>query len=369
MNNIVYLKQCDTYEERKVMEAVAEIISHFGGVDKVLERGKNILIKPNLLMARAPEGATTAHPEVVYAVAKLFCDAGANVTIADSPGGPYTNSSMKKVYAQCGMDRAAQRAQAMLNEDLSSKKIAYQGIQNRTFELITPVLQADTIINIAKAKTHMLTYYTGAVKNLFGTIAGLNKAVCHAKMPDAADFCEYLVDLCMYHKPAINMIDAVEGMDGKGPSGGRVRKVGVIAAGENPFACDLAMMHIVGLNHKRSPVHKVAVKHGLVAEEPEQLTLLGDAFPPITEPFLPAVQHTVAQGTMRFLPGFMQRILEPIMIKYPKITRRCVGCADCARACPKQAIVVVNRRAQIDKSKCIKCYCCHELCPVKAIDL
>lgn len=369
MNNTVYLKQCSTYDAGQVLQAVTQIIDHFGGVDKVLQRGKNILIKPNLLMARPPEGATTAHPEVVYAVAKLFCDAGAKVTIADSPGGPYTGAVMRKVYAQCGMESAAQRSGAQLNFDVSSKRTSYQGIQNRTFELIMPITQADTIINIAKAKTHMLTYYTGAVKNLFGTIAGLNKAMCHAKMPDAMDFCGYLVDLCQYHKPTINIIDGVEGMDGKGPSGGRVRHVGVIAAGENPFACDLTMMHIVGLNPNLSPVHKIAVEHKLVAAQPEQLTLLGDDFPPIAQPFTPAVQHTVVQGTLGLFPKFIRRLFVPHLGKYPKITGRCVGCGDCVRACPKQALALENRRAKLDKKKCIKCYCCHELCPVKAIDL
>ncbi|MBR5265803.1 MAG: DUF362 domain-containing protein, partial [Clostridia bacterium] len=184
MENTVFLKKCDDYSELNVSTAIDEIFAHFGGVDAILQRGKDVLIKPNLLMARAPETATTAHPEIVYAVAKRLADAGANVVIADSPGGPYNPTTIKKVYEDCGMDRAAQRAGATLNYDLTSKKVTYDGIKTRQFDLISPAFNASTIISISKSKTHSLTHYTGAVKNLFGTIAGLSKAACHAKMPD-----------------------------------------------------------------------------------------------------------------------------------------------------------------------------------------
>ena len=57
------------------------------------------------------------------------------------------------------------------------------------------------------------------------------------------------------------------------------------------------------------------------------------------------------------------------MNPFPHITPRCVGCGDCARACPRQALHVANGKAHLDKWKCIKCYCCHEMCPIKAIDV
>ena len=369
MENTVFLKSCEDYSELNISTAIDEIFQHFGGVETILSRGRDILIKPNLLMARAPETATTAHPEIVYAVAKRLVDAGANVVIADSPGGPYTPQTIKKVYEQCGMDRAAQRAGATLNYDLTSKKVTYDGIKTRQFELISPAFNASTIISISKAKTHSLTHYTGAVKNLFGTIAGLNKAACHAKMPDANDFCEFLVDLCNYNAPYISITDAVEGMDGKGPSGGRVRHVGVIGASKNPYALDLAMMNIVRLDHHKAPIHEIASSHNLVVSEPYELILLGDDILPLADRFIPAMKSHVATGAIRFLPKPLKKLIEPMFIKYPKMTSRCIGCADCARACPRKAITVIAGKAQINKEKCIKCYCCHELCPIKAIDL
>ena len=49
--------------------------------------------------------------------------------------------------------------------------------------------------------------------------------------------------------------------------------------------------------------------------------------------------------------------------------RKCVGCGECARACPKHTITVENCKAFIHHGPCIKCYCCHEMCRLKAIEL
>ena len=40
----------------------------------------------------------------------------------------------------------------------------------KSFNIITPVAEADIIIDLCKLKTHSLTVMSGAVKNLFGTI-------------------------------------------------------------------------------------------------------------------------------------------------------------------------------------------------------
>ncbi len=370
MENRVFAASCPDYRPEEVRQAVARIFEACGGAGRFLKKGRRVLIKPNLLLAREPEAATTTHPEIVEAVAELFAAQGAAVTIADSPGGPYNPLMLSRVYRQCGMEQAARRAGARLNRDCSSSPVHFDGYKPRDFEIIRPVLQADVVINIAKMKTHMLTYFTGAVKNLYGTVPGLQKAAYHSHMPGQQEFCRMLVDLCRCVHPDFSLIDGVEGMDGRGPSGGRVRKAGFLLASESPFAADLAAMHLCGLNPERSPVHTFASAQGFVPAEAKRLEWLGDPVVPLAEPFVPAAGRSRrSESVINRLPGGLRQPLRRVFIAPPRVSERCIGCGRCARACPAHAIVVQNGKARVQPGGCIRCYCCHELCPVRAIEI
>ena len=85
------------------------------GFTREMVAGRRVLLKPNLLMKRRPEEATTTHPLVVEAAARLLLDWGASeVTIADSPGGPYTRPLLHSIYETCGMTAAARQSGARL---------------------------------------------------------------------------------------------------------------------------------------------------------------------------------------------------------------------------------------------------------------
>ena len=226
MDKRVYTAACPDYDRERIEQEVKKIFDCFGGAEEMLKNGKRVLIKPNLLMARQPESATTTHPELVRAVSKLFCDLGAEVVIADSPGGPYNELVLESVYKASGMNLAVKDTGARLNHDLTHQKIDFSGEVRREFPILTPITEADIIINIAKMKTHVLTYFTGAVKNNFGTMPGLYKARTHSQLPGRQEFGRMLVDLCRCVSPTLSIIDGVMGMDGKGPSGGRIRKGG-----------------------------------------------------------------------------------------------------------------------------------------------
>lgn len=46
---------------------------------------------------------------------------------------------------------------------------------------------------------------------------------------------------------------------------------------------------------------------------------------------------------------------------------KCVGCGDCARACPFGAVTVQNGKAHVDASQCRGCRVCTRACPTGAI--
>ncbi len=369
MEKRVFAAVCRSYERDELSRAVDRIFEAWGGVQVVLKNGPKIVVKPNLLMAREPDLATTTHPVLVELVAEKLVKNGADVTIADSPGGPYNEIRMNRVYRACGMDDAAARSGAKLNHDWTHEVIEYPGFENRQFHIISPIAEADAVVDIAKMKTHLMTYFTGAVKNMFGSIAGLEKAAWHSRLPKKEDFCRMIVDLCQCVNPVFCIIDGINGMDGKGPSGGRVRSSNVLFASTNPFAADLAAMHYCGLDPELAPIHNHGAKLRLVPEKYEDLVMMGDELKPLDEPFVPPAKGIKSDSFVNYLPRFMHRTARRLFVPFPQMSQRCIGCGECARACPRQAITVENGKARVDKTKCIQCYCCHELCPIKAVEL
>ncbi|HEB74259.1 MAG TPA: 4Fe-4S dicluster domain-containing protein [Candidatus Desulfofervidus auxilii] len=48
---------------------------------------------------------------------------------------------------------------------------------------------------------------------------------------------------------------------------------------------------------------------------------------------------------------------------------KCVGCGECAKNCPAEAITIVNKKAHIDPALCLRCGLCVRVCPKGALIL
>ena len=113
-------------------------------------------------------------------------------------------------------------------------------------------------------KTHMFMIFTGAIKNLFGVIPGLNKAAYHARLNDRRRFAEMLLDVACFVGPRLNIVDGILGMEGDGPgTGGRPRHLGVLLAGADMVAVDVACCRIAGIETSAVPVLAAARDRGL----------------------------------------------------------------------------------------------------------
>ena len=348
MDTRVFIARCDEYE--KAAEAVGRILEAFGGAETILNGCKRLLVKPNLVMPRKPDDATTSHPAVVEAVCLAFIKAGADVTIIDSTGGPHNKMVLKLLYGKPGMTQMAKKIGVKLSYDTSIKTVPIpNGRVVNELELLTPVLDAQMVISIGKAKTHGFMSMSGCSKNLFGCVPGLGKPRMHRKLPNCEDFAGMLVDLCEFINPGFSILDGVWGMEGPGPTGGVPKRMNVIAGGISSYAVDLAQCHLMGL--RRDIVYTIheAASRGLAPEDPTQLTWLGDDPEPLRTNFKPALEHKTDA--------------------VPTIMDNCVGCGDCARICPQHCITIQDKKAVLDGKNCIRCYCCHEFCPAKAISL
>jgi len=256
----------------------------------------------------------------------------------------------------------------------TSRRVEFpDGKAANTFNIITPALDCDFIISASKLKTHGLSYYTGAVKNLFGCIPGLEKAGTHASHPDKNRFNRLLCDLCELLRPAFSITDGVVGMEGAGPTNGTPKAANVIGGAINPYALDLAMCECVSFAAGSVPVLTAAARDGLVPRSARELELIGDRFEPFKTTFTPAAGGSttglLSLASGKLLPAALREYIREKRSPWPVFGESCIGCGKCAEICPRQVITLTNGKAQADYTSCIRCYCCQEMCPIGAITL
>lgn len=367
----VYVLRCPEYSQAG--EKTAELIDRMGGMDSFVTRGQRAVLKPNLLAAADPEKAVTTHPSVLTAVALLAKRAGADVLIADSPGSgyPYTEKALQRTYRLTGLDGAAEEAGVPLNFDTSYEVVSYpEGERFKRFEIVTPVVRADAVFNLCKLKTHGFMHMTGAVKNLFGVIAGLTKPGYHAKLKEKAHFANMLLDLAACVSPGLHIMDAVVGMEGNGPHSGEPRHVGLLLGSTSALALDVVAGEIMGLPRESNPVLVEAQRRGLSPVSLDQIELVGMDEEELRIPGF-KLPPTVSKMSDRVFALLYPVFKNGFSVKPRIIKDACVSCGSCRDACPVQVITMAGEDspAHIEDKGCIRCYCCHEMCPHDAIEL
>jgi len=352
---LVSVQSVSHYDDALLDRAVA---AHFDALDVAgdLRHGMHVVIKPNLLAARSPDLGVTTHPAVLAAIGRWLRSRGIDrITLCDSPGGLYTPASLRKLYTVCGLD--VLRPLMTLNEDVSYS-------EKNGFNLCTPILEADYLINVCKLKTHGLTTMTAGVKNLFGCIPGIQKPEWHCKRPTLPGFSEMLIDLCETVQPALTFVDAIDCMEGNGPGGGDKRHVGMTLCSRSPYAADEAGAELMGLAPLSAPVIAAARAHSLPGEE---IVYTGDPLQPVSPPF--RLPDAVVGKEKLFTFNGLFHLFCGRGRKYPRVIKtNCVGCGKCAESCPMHLIEIRDRKAVIRRKGCISCFCCQEMCPAHAIE-
>jgi len=363
----VVLVRCGSYDEQEVYEAVRQGARLLGGVSRFAAAGERLLLKPNVLNGKPSERAVCTHPSVVKAVARLFRDSGAELSIGDSP----EHGKPAAVLETCGIAAAAREAGLRTADFDRGRVVRLPGSPyTQSFTIAEGVLEADGIINLAKLKTHNLTRMTGAVKNLYGCIPGALKKALHVLNPTAQDFSRMLVALNLLLKPRLHILDGVVAMEGNGPGAGDPKHMGVLLFSTDPVALDALMCRLVELDPLYMASARPGRAWGLGTYVREEIELLGDGW------------SEAADGDFRVPRGPVLDMSGPGMLTYvsnligrrPVIDRGlCTCCGRCVEACPVKPKAVEwldgdkERPPAYHYLRCIRCYCCQESCPQGAI--
>ena len=361
--------QLTTSLPENVFDAVKKAVDLIGiDLKKKVLSDENVLIKPNFCNNCKPNEAITTHPEVIKAILQLIESYGIydmDILIGDNSVGRDEPEYLDVVYKTCGVDDIIGTyccKKDYLNNDIKAYGCTIDG-KEHFFYLSEKILATSFIINVPKFKTHGLMTYTGAIKNLYGMIPGNTKRRLHVELPNKKQFAELLVNMHDLIRPGLNIVDAVVGIEGEGPSkGGKKRKIGYIIASENALAVDIVAAMIMGIDYWQVPTNNYAYQYYGIKSIDDFLEIVG-------EPMEQCIQSDfILPNTVLFNDELTERMF---LISTPKLvidTDKCERCMMCLKNCPKGAIrISVNDNVQIDTSECISCMICMEICPFAAV--
>lgn len=365
----VSIQPCADYDPAHLSTALRDALEPLGGMRAFVRPGDSVLLKVNLLSRALPERAVTTHPEVVRALIREVAAAGGRPSVGDSPGGPNSPGLVKRIWSDSGIGEVCEQegVPLLLLDDETVSVTNPQGALFGRFTIGAAVARADVVITVPKFKTHGFMMFTGAVKNLFGCIPGLEKAQYHLTVPDRDDFAAMLIDLMLACKPSLAVMDAVVGMEGEGPAGGTPRQVGAIMASADSVALDVVAAAMAGLRPDEVYTNKIAAKRGLGPTRVEDVDIAGADW----RSMAPDSFALPARDVTSMMPRWLGPRLRAWTTARPVLENAggCTKCRTCSQVCPVDAIVVEADGPVFDRQACIRCYCCQELCPPQVIGL
>jgi uncharacterized protein (DUF362 family)/Pyruvate/2-oxoacid:ferredoxin oxidoreductase delta subunit len=364
MKPTVSVRACEDYEPRSVAAALERTLNDLGGLSWI-SSGDRVLLKPNLLKSAAPADAVVTHPTFVETVASMVLDCGATVFLGDSP--PMGN--LQRVLGKSGYEPFMKKLGIKAVPFV--EKAPQEFPESRTYrrmDLAREVFEYDAVINLPKLKTHCQMILTLAVKNLFGTIIGTDKASWHMRAGrDLENFATVLVQIYDRVRPKLSLLDGVLAMEGNGPNAGTPRHVGIVAGAEDGVALDAVVCQLMGYPVSTLRTCVIAENLGVGIADLNRIAVTGDRLEgfPLTD-FKPPKTMSVMWNMSAGHP--LRRFLENYVITRPDIDAdACQACGICLRHCPPQAISEVSGVMRINHKKCISCFCCHELCGNDAV--
>lgn len=268
----VALQACAGYEPERLEPAMSALLDLLGGLEHYVAAGQRVMLKPNYVSADPPARGSVTHPAVLESLARRILDLGATPVIADAPAwgggaGVLANCGTGELCARLGIE--------FWCLDRSARLPSARPATAHAFHVDPRVLEVDALINVGKLKSHQQLGFTAATKNLYGCMAGREKAWHHlARSRTDAHFARFVTAFAASLPVTLNVVDGVVAQEGMGPRLGRPRALGVLLAGESAPAVDTVVADLID----------VPLSHRLMLDAaaeldwlPERIEVLGDA--------------------------------------------------------------------------------------------
>lgn len=213
-------------------ESILKTVDLIGGFSKVIEKGDEVLLKPNYNSADPPPASSD--PEFVGAVVELLYDNGAERVVLgeSSMQGLTTRKVMEKTGTWKRMKSSG--AALVFFDEGKWAKVDVGGKYLKTASLAERALQVSKVVYCCNIKTHFRADFSLSLKLAFGFVKGSERLAFHLRYLK-----EKIVDLNLVVHPSLIIMDGRQCFITGGPFHGEVREPNVILASGDRVAIDV----------------------------------------------------------------------------------------------------------------------------------
>ncbi|MFW6188795.1 MAG: DUF362 domain-containing protein [Planctomycetota bacterium] len=258
-------------KEAEVVEAMTRrAVGALGGMEKLVNDGDTVVIKPNIAWVRPPRMATNTNPWVVAALVKMCLEAGAGTvkvmdnTISKNPANSYQASGIARAARDAGAEVPYVARERAMEMEIPEAQVLEKWVFCREF---IDAAECDVLINAPILKHHGTSKLSIGLKNGFGMVSGdrgkLHPEI-HQKIPDLHRLLR--VDL--------TVMDCYRVLRTHGPTGGSLEDVDSsvegarrVVASRDPVAVDSYGAGMFGFEPPQIGFVKNAAEAGLGTAE------------------------------------------------------------------------------------------------------
>ena len=217
---------------------ILKAVNLIGGFNKVIDKGDQVLLKPNYNTADPPPASSD--PEFLSAMVELLLENGVGKVIVGESS--WQGLATRKALKQAGVlatlkDTGAEIAffdeEEMAKVDVGGEYLGHVSLAGRA-------MKADKIVYSCCLKTHFRADFSLSLKLAFGFTKKSERMAFHVR-----HLKEKLVDLNLVVHPNLIIMDGRKCFITGGPFNGEVRKPNVILASGDRVAMDVESIKII----------------------------------------------------------------------------------------------------------------------------